>query len=74
MKTHTWILKTDNLSVLQTHIRGPDYISCLHDITQEFRSRSKYNVGEDHKCTWSDAYELLWKLLNEHKIDPFEEE
>ena len=73
MITYTWTLKTDDLAELNTHIRGPDYAACLHDITQELRSRSKYRVGEEQTCTWGEVYEVLWQILNDNNIDPFEE-
>jgi hypothetical protein len=47
---------------------APKYHSILHDLYQELRSNYKHGDGK-----LVGAYDLLNELLNEYKIDLFEE-
>ena len=63
-------LSSQELAELNAHLRGPEYLSCLHDIAQEFRKKAKY---EDGATTWDAVYERLWAIFRGASIDPFDE-
>jgi hypothetical protein len=64
-------LSSNELPELTPHIRGPEYLSCLRDIANDLREKSKYATLET--TTWGEVYDLLWKHLSESNIDPFNE-
>jgi hypothetical protein len=52
-------------------LKGPRAISCLYEIVVEFRKKSKYNDGV---INWSDAYDLLWTVLESCGYNPWGDE
>jgi hypothetical protein len=58
-------------SDIQKALDGVKYLSCLHDIVNAFRDKSKYSGNPDTR--WDIAYDLLWQVLREHEIDPLDE-
>ena len=67
---HTYTIQSDDIAEIKAVIRGPEYLSCLHDLYQEFRKRSKYDPP---KTTWEEAYSLFWEIVREHAVNPIEE-
>lgn len=62
-------LSSREMAELQDHLRGPEYAACLYEIVTQFRDKSKHSSTPE--TTWGDAYDLLWSILKEHNVDPF---
>ena len=58
-------------SDIQTALDGGKYLSCLYDITNFYRDKQKHS--DDPNTRWDIVYELLWQILNDHRVDPFNE-
>lgn len=56
---------------IQNALDGVKYLSCLEDIVNAFRDKSKYGGNPDTQ--WAIAYDLLWQVLRDHGIDPLSE-
>ena len=52
-------------------INGGKYLHLLYEITNRFREKSKYS--EDQATTWHEAYDMVWEILGEERVDPFTE-
>jgi len=52
--------------------KGTVYRSLLHDMANEIRRHTKYG-DEKEEATWKVFSDKFWELMNEYKIDPYEE-
>jgi hypothetical protein len=68
---YTLTIKSSDESDIKTTLRAREFLSCLRDITNDLREKSKYATLDN--TTWGEVYELLWQHLSESNIDPFSE-
>lgn len=68
---YTYTVVSDDITEVKAVMRGPEYLSCLHDLYQELRSKAKYSTKQD--TTWQSAYDLFLRIVSEHAVDPIEE-
>ena len=68
---YTYTVVSDDLSEIKAVMRGPEYLSCLHDLYQELRAKAKYIDKQD--TTWQAAYDLFLRVIADHAVDPIEE-
>ncbi len=55
------------------HCNVSKYASVIYDFTQLIREKTKYATGEEKDPSWEDIRTQWWDILNEEKIDPYED-